>query len=110
MSSCNRNNSYNSWSHIPYPGEERVYHGIDHNAGSWPLVYFKGNEKGGFIDPNRKEIAFNMANPTYFNFKLQLAYVIKVNENLTPEQIAMAKLWGDWGTSLSVRVYTHDLN
>jgi len=49
MSSCNkmnyRNNFYNSWSNIPYPGEERVYHGIDPNAGSWSLVYFKKMEK-----------------------------------------------------------------
>lgn len=98
MSSCNsinyKNNFYNSWSNIPYPGEERVYHGIDPNAGSWPLVYFKRNEKGDFVDPNGKKIAFDVANPAYYNFKLQLVDVMEVNENLTPKQIAMAKFWG----------------
>ena len=99
MSSCNRmnfrNNFYNSWSLIPYPGEERVYHGIDPNAGSWPLVYFKRNKNGDFVDPLGEAIAFNIANPAYYNFKLQLEEVIAINENLTPEQIAMAKYWGN---------------
>ena len=91
-----KNNIYNSWSLIPYPGQEKVYHGIDPNAGSWPLIYFKRNEKGDFLDSQGNKIAFEIANPAYFNYKLQLSDVIKVTN-------CNGKILGNWCPSGSNR-------
>ena len=43
---------------------------------------------------NGEVVAFDITHPSYYDYKLQLEEVVEINENLTDEQIAMAKYWG----------------
>lgn len=85
---------WNKWSEIPYPGQERVYHGIDVNAGSWPLMYLIRRENH-FESPKGEKITFDLAHPSSFDFKSELIEVEDVQTNITKQQIAMAKYWGN---------------
>lgn len=83
----------NSWSEIPYPGRERVSHGVEPGAGGWPLYYLKRDDKGNFLSPTDERIALAISNPCIFNFEAELAEVEKVQREITPDQIHMANYW-----------------
>lgn len=83
------------WSDLSYAGESRVPQGIDPTAGSWPLFFFKRNEKGQFIAPNGQLANFKIQNPDNYNFDAELSIVKETLDNLTPLQKQIAKYWGD---------------
>lgn len=85
--------SKNKWSELCYPGQSRVLHGIDPEAGSWPLVFYKRNENGGFIKPDGSKAIFDLMNPAVFNFNEELIEVQQVQENITEKEINSAKYW-----------------
>lgn len=87
-------NINNKWSELVYPGVDRVYHGIDVNAGSWPLKYFKKNDSGIYSKLSGENIALEIATPDYFDFQEELKVVEDVQKNITANEIAIAKFWG----------------
>ncbi|MDO5516013.1 MAG: phosphatase PAP2 family protein [Clostridium sp.] len=91
MGNCNTTS--NKWSEIPYPGQKRPYHGVEPGAGTWPLNYLKRDCKGNFLGPSGENIALAIVNPGVFNFDTELIGVEKVQSQVTPEQISMAKYW-----------------
>lgn len=91
---CSQNIN-NKWSEIPYPHEEKVFHGLDVNSGSWPLNYFKKDSSGNFFDLNNEGLIFDISHPSFYDFKKELLIVEKTKENITPEQIKIAEFWGN---------------
>lgn len=84
----------NHWSEIPYPDERVVYHGLDNNAGSWPLNYIIRKDYSTFETLNGEPIAWQIINPCNVDFEKELEEVYEVKENLTQWQIDSAIYWG----------------
>lgn len=89
------NYSYlNKWSQIPYPNQEKVYHGLDNTSGSWPLYFIKRTENNTFTTIDDKPIAWQILHPCNVNFSTELDEVKMIQSNVTPCQIGQAKYWG----------------
>lgn len=89
-------NIQNRWDSIPYPNKSVTSLGVCPDAGSWPLYYFKRDSNGEYKTLDGKKVCFNIKMPEEndgFN-TYQLDEVIKVNQNLTEQQKAIASYWG----------------
>ena len=84
----------NKWSQIPYPNEDKVYHGLDNNAGYWPLYFIKRNENNSFSTLNGNLIDWEILNPCNVDFKKELIEVQNVQASITCCEIKQAKYWG----------------
>lgn len=82
------------WSKIPYPNETKPYEGIEKNAGTWTMNYFKLMCNGTFTTLEDTPIYLNIKNPCKIDFYQELKEVENVQANLTPCEIGMAKFWG----------------
>ncbi|MBI6875156.1 vanadium-dependent haloperoxidase [Clostridium aciditolerans] len=85
------------WSQLSYAGLKRVPSAEEPNLSTWSTYFLKRDEKGRFIDEEGNIIAFSLREPnSSINFEgEQLKIVEETLKNLTPEQIAIAKYWGD---------------
>ncbi|MEG2787798.1 MAG: vanadium-dependent haloperoxidase [Romboutsia sp.] len=101
--SLNNFSYLNNWSQIPYPNENKVFHGIDNTAGSWPLYYIKRNSDNTFSKIDGSHISFEIINPCNINYHDELIEVQEVQLNLTYCQENMATFWG---TGVPVQQWT----
>lgn len=107
------------WSQLAYAGTQRVPRPIDPEAGSWPLFFLRrnGDERflksncpnngrlfptdcrdipvGEFLTPEGEVIAFELQDPTNFDFEQELIVVENTLNTLTPLQKQIALYWGD---------------
>lgn len=90
-------NTPRRWSQLSYAGLERVPSGEEPDLSTWPTYYIKRDKKGRFIDGEGNVIAFSIREPnSSIDFEgEQLRIVEETLRNLTPQQIAIAKYWGD---------------
>lgn len=87
------------WSELSYAGEKRVPPGEEPASGYWPTIYLKRTERGQFLDHKGEPIAFKIRYPdSFIDFENeQLEIVKKTLQNITEEQIMIAKYWGFGG-------------
>lgn len=92
---CDKNLS-NNWTDLSYAGECRVPIGEEPMAFTWPLCFLKRSIEGLFLNSNNEIIPFDIKEPDMtFNFKEEMKHLYHVQDNLTEEQIKIAKYWGD---------------
>lgn len=83
------------WDEIPYPGEKYGPKGEAEDSGSWPLKFFKRDDRGNFYDLENNKVSFEIKYPSDqddFQGK-QLAELKNINKNLTSEQKLIADYW-----------------
>ncbi|MGL5150071.1 MAG: phosphatase PAP2 family protein [Clostridium sp.] len=82
------------WSDSPYKSDLKCYQGIEKTGGSWPLNYFKRDNKNNIVTMNGERVPFQIAHPCAFDFSKEIKIVEDTLNNLTFPQIQMAKFWG----------------
>ncbi|WP_349409891.1 vanadium-dependent haloperoxidase [Pseudalkalibacillus sp. SCS-8] len=84
---------YLKWSKLPYGGEEfPPDNPIDPMAISWPTYYIKRRGKR-FFSP-KGLIRFDLKKPEEIDWDHELTLVKRTLENVTDEQVKIAKYWG----------------
>lgn len=84
------------WSMLSYGGEARVPPGENPKSGSWPTFFLNRDKHMNFTDRNGDPIAFRIRQPDMsidFEGK-QLDKVKETLNNITKQQILIAKYWG----------------
>lgn len=85
--------NYLQWSEVPYGGEaEPPDNPVDPLAGSWPTYYIK--RRGNRFYSTRGPIHFGIQDPNDIDWGAELRVVQETLDNITPEQIRIAKYWG----------------
>ncbi|SFS51733.1 vanadium-dependent haloperoxidase [Marininema halotolerans] len=88
--------TYLRWSKLPYAGEKTPpKNPVEPLAGSWPTYYLKRSRDGSFQTPAGQRISLAIRNPNTINWYRQLKFVQYTLNNITPQQIKIAKYWGD---------------
>ena len=86
---------YKHWTDLPYAGEDKPpSNPVDPLAGSWSTEYIQLNADGQLKDRNGKTIDLDIQNPNNIKWNQQLKVVQETLENITDEQIQIAKYWG----------------
>ncbi|MCT4597766.1 MAG: vanadium-dependent haloperoxidase [Vallitalea sp.] len=85
------------WSQLSYAGVKRVPTSEEPCAGSWPTYYIKRNNEGYFVDANEEIIPFEIRQPDFsIDFEGEQLDIVKSTlENITKQQIKIAKYWGE---------------
>lgn len=86
---------YKLWTKLPYAGETMPPTNPEQPlAGSWPMYYLKRSSAGGLADLRGNPIELKIKDPNNIKWDKQLKKVQETLEELTPEQITIAKYWG----------------
>lgn len=85
------------WDKLSYDSNIRVPASVEPNTSSWPTYYLKRSSTGNFLDQQERPISFGIKEPdSSIDFEgEQLTLVRNTLNNLTPEQIVIAKYWDE---------------
>jgi hypothetical protein len=86
---------YKLWTDLPYAGEDKPpSNPVDPLAWSWSTEYIQLNAEGQLKDRTAKTKNLRIQNPHKIEWNRQLEIVQETLENITDEQIQIAKYWG----------------
>lgn len=105
-----------SWSRLAREIAGRKVVGLEPQAGSWPMFYFKKNKWGQITDLNGRQVPIRIRNPFSIDFRgKELQIVQQFNKNLTKRQRVIAQYWGfqpptkQWTPIIDRLIDTYDL-
>jgi hypothetical protein len=88
--------NYPLWTELPYAGESKPpRNGIEPSAGSWNTYFIQHNqEEKGFETLDGRTLKLEIRDPNTIDWFKQLKVVQHTLENLTEQEITIAKYWG----------------
>ncbi|MBC2580235.1 vanadium-dependent haloperoxidase [Clostridium sp. DJ247] len=106
------------WSQLSYAGLKRVPAAEEPSLSTWTTFFLHRDKKGRFLDGSGNSIAFCIQDPnSSIDFEgEQLNIVERTLKNLTPEQIVIAKYWGEgpptkqWTPIIDRLIDTYNVN